>query len=130
MKRIFAVIFAIVFIVGCANSNRVDRIDYNKSSLHLEIGMSKSEVQSLIGFPRRTDVSEDRERWIFWNPVIIGFTLIDNEQLAEDRLVVTFKEDKVVRWSNQSLSDDMIEASQKMLESSHKVLNDQKSSTP
>lgn len=84
--------------------------------------MSKSDVQAIMGVPRRTDVNEDRERWIFWNPVMVGFTPMDNESLAQDRLVVTFKEGKVARWGNQTLAEDITEASQKSMESSMKIL--------
>lgn len=126
MRRFFAMIFTIFLIAGCASN----QIDYNRSSLDLEIGMSKMDVQGLMGPPRRTDVNEDRERWIFWSPVVIGFTPMDNEHLAQDRLVVTFRGGKVVRWTNQTLSDDMLEASERMLESSHKAVREQYGSTP
>lgn len=116
MKRFFVAVFSVLLMAGCAN-----KIDYNKGSLHLGIGMSKPEVIGVLGEPRRTDVNEDRERWIYWNKVLIGFTPFDNENLAQDRLVVTFKDGKVSKWSNQTLADDITEASQKTLDSSYKA---------
>lgn len=126
MRIIFTLFFFALFMAGCASN----KVDYNKSSLNLEIGMSKSEVQDLMGPPRRTDVNESRERWIYWNPVMVGFTPMDNEHLAQDRLVVTFTNGKVARWGNQTLSDDMMEASQKMIESSYKAVSDQEAAPP
>lgn len=113
---------ALAFVVaalatGCATN----RVDYNNNSRLLGMGMSKSEVSTVLGNPRRTDVNEDRERWIYWNAVRIGFTPIDNENLAQDRLVVTFKDGKVSRWGNQTFADDMNEATQKNLASSFKA---------
>ncbi|MCZ7839712.1 outer membrane protein assembly factor BamE [Leclercia adecarboxylata] len=110
--RWLIVMMALVTLSGCAN-----KIDYNRASLNLAIGMSKTEVQSLMGAPRRTDVNTDRERWIYWNPVMVGFTPIDNEQLAQDRLVVTFVENKVTKWGKQTIADDMSENTQKIYQS-------------
>lgn len=103
---------------GCAN-----KIDYNKASLNLSIGMSKSQVQGVMGQPRRTDVNSDRERWIYWNPVMVGFTPVDNEQLSQDRLVVTFVNEKVAKWGKQTLSDDILESSQKTTQAYMDALN-------
>ena len=110
-KFLMSALVLIVFLTGCAN-----RIDYNKQSIKLSLGMDKQAVSSIMGQPRRTDVNEDRERWIYWNPVMIGFTAVDNEQLAGDRLVVTFKNGKVSKWGQQTLTDDMLEASQKNIQ--------------
>jgi outer membrane protein assembly factor BamE (lipoprotein component of BamABCDE complex) len=118
MRNIIAVLLFALTLAGCANN----RIDYNQKSMNLSLGMSKADVQAVMGLPRRTDVNQDRERWIYWNPVMMGFTPVDNEQLAQDRLVVTFEDGKVARWGNQTLTDDMLEASQKSIESSYKVM--------
>ncbi len=123
MRKIL-IVAALLIIAGCANN----RIDYNRQSMNLSLGMSKADVQATMGIPRRTDVNEDRERWIYWNPVVMGLTPVDNEQLAQDRLVVTFENGKVARWGNQTLTADMMEASQKTIEASYKVM--QQSSPP
>lgn len=117
MKWFLTSIF-ILMLSGCAN-----KIDYNKSSLNLALGMSKSQVQGVMGAPRRTDVNPDRERWIYWNPVIVGLTPIDNEQLSQDRLVVTFINNKVTKWGQQTLSDDILESSQKTTQAYMDALN-------
>lgn len=110
-KFLISALLLVVFLTGCAN-----RIDYNKQSINLSLGMDKQAVSSIMGSPRRTDVNEERERWIYWNPVMVGFTAVDNEQLAGDRLVVTFKNGKVSKWGQQTLTDDMLEASQKNIQ--------------
>ncbi|WP_394065425.1 outer membrane protein assembly factor BamE [Alcaligenes sp. WGS1538] len=124
MKRFMVAVFAFLMMAGCA----ANKIDYNSRSLQLGIGMSKSEVLGILGEPRRTDVNQDRERWIYWNRVLVGFTPVDNESLAQDRLVVTFKEGKVSRWGNQTLADDMAEVSQKAIESSYKAAQEMQKS--
>lgn len=117
--RILIVLFASLFLLsGCAGN----RIDYNKQSINLSLGMNKAGVQSVLGSPRRTDVSQDRERWIYWSPSVIGLTPVDNEQLAQDRLVVTFESGKVTRWGNQTFADDIMDASQKTIESSYRLM--------
>lgn len=122
-----ALAFAVATLLGgCATNN----IDYNRSSALLGLGMSKPEVSAILGSPRRTDVNEDRERWIYWNKVLVGFTPIDNESLAQDRLVVTFKEGKVTRWGKQTIADDITEASQKTIESSYKAAREMQKTSP
>lgn len=98
-------------ITGCAPT--VQKIDYNQKSMLLSLGMSKNDVMQIMGSPRRTDVNPERERWIYWNKSLYGYTIIDNEQLANDRLVVTFVSGKVAKWGQQTLADDVMESSQK-----------------
>jgi outer membrane protein assembly factor BamE (lipoprotein component of BamABCDE complex) len=117
---------ALLVAAGCASN----RVDYNRQSMSLSLGMPKADVRAVMGVPRRTDVTQDRERWIYWNPVIMGFTPVDNEQLAQDRLVVTFKDGEVARWGNQTLTDDMLEASQKSMESSYRLMQQAQPAKP
>ncbi len=126
MRRILFFVFSALLMVGCASN----KVDYNRASLNLRIGMDKTEVQGVMGAPRRTDVNENRERWIFWNPVRIGFTPMDNEHLAQDRLVVTFKDGKVSRWGNQTIADDMMEMNQKIIDSSYEAVREQIKTAP
>lgn len=102
-----------LLLSGCVN-----RVDYNQKSLDLSLGMTKQSVQSIMGQPRRTDVNQERERWIYWNPVMVGFTPVDNEQLAQDRLVVTFVDGKVIKWGKQTLADDIMDNTQKIYQQS------------
>jgi len=110
--KCIALVLAVLSLAGCAS-----KIDYNRASLNLSLGMDKTDVQRVMGTPRRTDVNSDRERWIYWNPVVIGFTPIDNEQLAQDRLVVTFVNAKVTKWGKQTIADDITENTQKLYQS-------------
>lgn len=81
----------------------------------LSLGMNKNDVMQIMGSPRRTDVNQERERWIYWNKALYGYTIIDNEQLANDRLVITFVNGKVTKWGQQTLTDDIMESSQRAL---------------
>ncbi|MEI9532973.1 outer membrane protein assembly factor BamE domain-containing protein [Moellerella wisconsensis] len=103
-------------LVGCAKST-----NYNQKSAMLSLGMEKAEVQSILGAPKRTDVNQERERWIYWSPVYYGFTMMDNEQLATDRLVVTFTNGKVNKWGQQSLTDDMMEFSERSIKATAEI---------
>ncbi|STW07812.1 Uncharacterised protein [Klebsiella grimontii] len=58
-------------------------------------------------------LTQSAKRWIYWNKSLYGYTIIDNEQLANDRLVVTFVSGKVAKWGQQTLADDVMESSQK-----------------
>ena len=116
--RKLVIVTLLMFLAGCASN----RIDYNRQSMSLALGMGKPDVQSLMGAPRRTDVNESRERWIFWNPVMMGFTPVDSEHLAQDRLVVTFERGRVVKWGSQAMMDDIMEASQKSMETSYRLM--------
>ena len=115
MKKIisYIVIFASMFIIS-ACAPKIQTVDYNQRSMLLSLGMSKNDVMQIVGTPRRTDVNQDRERWIYWNKAIYGYTVIDNENVATDRLVITFIGGKVTKWGQQSLADDIVENTQKI----------------
>lgn len=100
-------------ISGCAQEKQ---INYNQKSSMLSLGMDKDQVRTVLGDPRRTEVNTERERWVYWGKVYYGFTPVDNEQLSQDRLVVTFQDGKVTKWGQQTLSDDALEMSQKTIE--------------
>ena len=102
-------------LAGCAGN----QINYNQASSYLELGMSKQQVRQAIGDPRRTDVNQDRERWVYWNPVMVGFVRMDNEVMASDRLVVTFKDEVVTQWGNQTFQADAMEMNAKMMEGAY-----------
>lgn len=102
---------SVLAVTACAP--KVDTVDYNQRSLQLSLGMSKANVLEIMGEPRRTDVNQERERWIYWNKVLYGYTVVDNEQLATDRLTVTFVKGKVAKWGQQTMTDDLVESTQK-----------------
>lgn len=104
-------IAASLLMSACAP--KIQNTDYNQRSMLLSLGMGKNDVMQIMGTPRRTDVNAERERWIYWNKALYGYTVVDNEQLATDRLTVTFVNGKVTKWGQQTLTDDMVEATQK-----------------
>ncbi|MFP1868685.1 outer membrane protein assembly factor BamE [Lonsdalea quercina] len=114
MKRfIFLTMLCVFSIVSTACAPTIKTTDYNQKSMLLSLGMTKNDVMQVMGAPRRTDVNESRERWIYWNKVVYGFSVVDNEQIASNRLVVTFVDGKVKKWGQQTMTDDIMESSQK-----------------
>lgn len=120
-KVLLAIAISVSALTLSACAPKVQTVDYNQKSMLLSLGMSKNDVMQIMGAPRRTDVNPDRERWIYWNKSVYGYTVFDNEQLATDRLVVTFIDNKVNKWGQQSMTDDMMEMSQKTIEASAKA---------
>ncbi|MDX6915638.1 outer membrane protein assembly factor BamE [Pectobacterium carotovorum] len=115
MKKLLSAVLIVVsmlIITACAPT--VQTVDYNQKSMLLSLGMSKNDVMQILGTPRRTDVNQERERWIYWNKSRYGYTIIDNENVATDRLVVTFIGGKVTKWGQQTLADDITENTQKI----------------
>lgn len=115
MLNRLGLLFSVVvlgLLVGCANQT-----NYGEASLNLQLGMTKGEVLDYLGKPKRTDVNESRERWFYWNPEMIGFTPVDNEMLASDKLIVTFEDGVVTDWGNNAMMKDAIDAQQQVIES-------------
>ena len=112
-KLIFALMLGASALTITACAPTVEKVDYNQKSMLLSLGMGKNDVMQIMGAPRRTDVNQERERWIYWNKVLYGYSVVDNEQLATDRLTVTFVNGKVTKWGQQTLTDDMLESTQK-----------------
>lgn len=112
-KLLFAALIGVSALTISACAPTVQKVDYNQRSMLLSLGMNKNDVMDIMGSPRRTDVNQERERWIYWNKSLYGYTIIDNEQLANDRLVITFVNGKVTKWGQQTLTDDIMESSQK-----------------
>lgn len=91
---------------------KIQNTDYNQRPILLSLGMGKNDVMQIMRAPRRMDVNAERERWIYWNKALYGYTVVDNEQLATDRLTVTFVNGIVTKWGQQTLTDDMVEVTQ------------------
>lgn len=112
MKKIITLVVALL-LSGCASKT----IDYGEQSINLELGMSKSQVTAIMGLPKRTDVNEKRERWVYWNKTSYGLVLVDHEMLAGDKLTVTFEDGKVTGWNQNAYLDDAAEMQKEMMES-------------
>lgn len=112
-KLLLAAFIGLATLASTACVLKNNTIDYNQRSLQLSLGMSKSDVMQVMGQPRRTDVNQERDRWIYWNKALYGYTIVDNEQLATDRITVTFVNGRVTKWGQQTLTDDIMESTQK-----------------
>lgn len=119
MSKIIALALMVFWLAGCAPS--VQMVDFHQKALSLSLGMNKSDVTHILGAPKRTEVIEESERWIYWNKVRSGNTYIDNEQLATDRLTVTFINGAVSDWGQDILSDDNQDSSNIMIQASKEI---------
>lgn len=112
MKNLIQILI-VLLMVGCANQT----INYGQSSMDLELVMSKAEVLAILGQPRRTAVSEHGESWMYWNKTSYGIAVVDNEWLAADKLMVTFVDGGLVKWGQNFMMQDVIDAQKEMMES-------------
>ena len=98
MKKLpVALLLVGILTSGCATTS------LGVKSSQLNVGMSKDQVQAVLGAPRRTSVSGDGlESWYYWK---VGmFTPLPDQEIfasSENRLGVTFKNDRVVSWGDQ-----------------------------
>ena len=107
--KIITLLVASVTLLSCASG-----VNYGRQSLTLEIGMTKAYVLSVLDEPKRTDVNLDREKWVYWNAKLYGFTPIDSEVLAEDKLMLVFEDGRLSKWGKGADLGDIIETSQEM----------------
>ncbi len=86
MKNILIFITVLLFS-GCAI---VPQSDYNQKAMTLSMGLSKEQVVTLMGQPKRVAARNTDnglvEKYSWWSPVVYGLTVIDNEMLATDRV--------------------------------------------
>lgn len=92
---LFLVSIMMLFSSGC-HPYRVDVIQGNiidnKTMSQLHLGMSKSEVDSLLGTPVLVDTF-DRNTWLY------AYTRqINGGKIEKKKLVLKFKKDKLVLW--------------------------------
>lgn len=107
--KFYLLVGIFILVSGCASST-----NYGKKSLLLDLGMSKAAVVSILGEPKRTDVNSEREKWVYWNPQIYGFTPVDSEILSEDKLILTFVDGNLSKWGRGADLGDIVESSHDM----------------
>lgn len=112
MNKILALLVSAVITTGCATT------PYTTKSMSVGMGMTKSEVVSVMGPPKRASARKTPEglveRLSWWSPVLIGFTPIDNEMMASDRVFVGFLNGKVVEWGDKYDPSDTMEKTREM----------------
>lgn len=94
--------------------------------MRLTMGMDKGQVVAVMGTPRKASAKmmDDglSERYFWWSPTLIGFTYVDNEMLAQDRVFVRFINGKVVEWGDKydysAMLDSLTDAQREALKAS------------
>lgn len=113
MQKIFTIVFVLLSLFGCATT-----IDYTSKAMNVSMDMTKEQVLSLMGPPKRVSARKSNdgliERFSWWSPKVIGFTPIDNEIIATDRVFVRFLNGKVMEWGDKYDFSESIEKSQEV----------------
>jgi hypothetical protein len=111
MKNIFILAFISLLLAGCATP-----VDYTTKAMKVDMDMSKEQVISIMGPPKRVAARKSNEglveRLSWWSPKTIGFTPIDNEMIATDRVFVRLLNGKVVEWGDKYDFSETIEKTQ------------------
>lgn len=110
---------AVLLLVGCATV-----IPYNQKAMSLQIGMTKQEVVSLLGNPKKVAARKTpqgfEEKYSYWGLSRVGYISMDNEMLSQDRLYVTLLDGKVIEWGDKydpsTMMDKNLEITQKTAE--------------
>lgn len=116
--RIFGLWLAALALTGCAT-----QASYTSKAMALNMDMSKEQVVGLMGPPRNSSARKTPdgmvERYSWWSPKLIGFTPIDSEMVASDRVFVRFLNGKVVEWGDKY---DFSETMEKSRESQAEIM--------
>jgi hypothetical protein len=124
LHKFLTLVFALLFLAGCTTTQ-----NYTSKAMTVSMDMTKEQVIALMGVPKRVSARKINdglvERLSWWSPKIIGFTPIDNEMLATDRVFVRFLNGKVVEWGDKYDFSESMEKSQEaqteMLKSIHQT---------
>lgn len=119
MKKLCFGIILSLFLVGCATV-----VPYNKRALNLQINMTKQDVISLLGEPKKVAARQTdkglEEKYSYWGLSRVGYISLDNEMLSQDRLYVTLLNGKVIEWGDKydpsTMMDKTLEFSQRNAE--------------
>ncbi len=100
MKFVAAAVVAIC-VTGCASAP-----PYTQRAMGLSIDMTKDQVISKMGPPRKTSARKTpdgsiSERYFWWSPAMVGFHTIDNEFISQDRVFVSFVDGRVTEWGDK-----------------------------
>jgi hypothetical protein len=112
LQKTLALVFALLLVCGCATVN------YTSKAMGVTMNMTKDQVLTLMGPPKRVSARKSNddliERFSWWSPKLIGFTPIDNETIATDRVFVRFVNGKVVEWGDTYDFSESIEKSREV----------------
>lgn len=102
MGKIAKIGLVTILLAGCATTPSL-----GLKSLQLQSGMTKSEVQQILGTPKMTSVRKSGEStietWNYWSKTMMNWVVFDDPMIsgAGNRLSVTFENGKVKSWGDQ-----------------------------
>lgn len=128
MKKWIAVIVSFLILTGCATI-----VPYNQKAMNLQLGMTKQDVVSLLGTPKKVSARQTsngvEEKYSYWGLSRVGYVTMDNEVLSQDRLYVTLLNGKVIEWGDKydpsSIMDKSLEMSQKNIDQYREIYQNQ-----
>jgi hypothetical protein len=99
MKHIL-IMLMMALLTACAST----KINYAQEASRIELGMTKQEVISILGIPKKTSLrkrdNEVIEEMSYWSEKSIGFSTFDNEIMADDRVAVVIIDGKVSEYGD------------------------------
>lgn len=99
MKKVLTVL-ALLFLSACASTS----INYAQEASKINLGMSKSDVLAILGTPKKTSMRKVGdvvvEEMSYWSKTIVGFSTLDNEALAQDRVTVVLEDGVVTEYGD------------------------------
>ena len=108
MKKIILMNLIVLCLgVGGCSTQQVKPVSYNQKALNLKVGMTKDEIITLLGTPKKVSAIKTdegfEEIYSYWgiSRLAYSYAPIDNEALSQDRLAVTFLDGKVTQWGDK-----------------------------
>ena len=102
MSKVMVSLVLAAFLSGCAGSpvqTGWEAEKNRKALLHLNIGMTKVEVQNIMGEPRKTEAySKDGRNIEFWLYMTEGIGIYDRTLRDSNFTPLAFEDGKLIGW--------------------------------
>ena len=101
MSKVMVSLILAAFLAGCATQTEWEAEKNRKVLLHLKIGMTKVEVQNIMGEPRKTEAySKDGRNIEFWLYVTEGIDYYSYDRTLRDSnfTPLAFEDGKLIGW--------------------------------
>lgn len=99
MKKI-VLFLTMLTLSACASNN----INYAQEASKITLGMNKNEVIAVLGAPKKTSMRKSGdvviEELSYWSKTMVGFTPMDNEALAQDRVTIVLEDGVVTEYGD------------------------------
>jgi hypothetical protein len=101
MSKIMASMILVVMLSGCVGQTEREAKKNGKSLLQLSIGLTKAEVQNIMGDPRKTEsYSKDGRNIEFWLYLTEGIEYWSYDRTLRDSnfTPLAFEDGKLIGW--------------------------------